>query len=245
MSESQDGLLTEGNQTEATQWYADNYKEVVAQKGWKEPNDALKSYTELEKSMGSKVKIPTPESSAEEVSNFYAKIGRPENPDGYEVTGVPDNVQRDEGLEAVMRKEAFDNGIPKAAFEAVMKKYYDSMSQQIAQARQEGETALKTEWADKYDTNLEIAKRFAKEGGDEFMNFLADTGLGNHPVIIKAMFNYGSKTLDDTLIKGDSGGDSKDAYKPQYADSPEMYANGDSDEAKKARAYFEAKGYTY
>lgn len=238
----------EDNQTTTTQtnWYPEEYKDVVAQKGWASANDALKSYTELEKAMGGRVKMPTPESSAEEVSAFYAKIGRPENPDGYEIKDIPENVPRDENLESLMRKVAFDNGVPKAAFEAQIKSYFDAISQSITQSRVEGENALKGEWKDKYDTNLEIAKRFAREGGEEFFDFLHDSGLGNNPIIIKAFFVYGTKILDDSLIKGEAGGETTDkGYAPQYPDSPEMYTTGDDEESIKAREWFKAKGHRY
>ncbi len=242
-----DGTGTEDNQTTTTQtqnWYSDEYKDVVTQKGWSSANDTLKSYTELEKAMGGRIKVPTPESSAEEVSAFYAKIGRPENPDGYEIADVPENITRDENMESLMRKVAFDSGIPKVAFETQIKKYYEAMSQTLAQAKIEGENALKGDWKDKYDTNLEIAKRFAQEGGDEFVKWLKDTGVGNLPVVIKAFFTYGTKTLSDSLIQGD-GVVKKDDYRPKYPDSPAMYASGDDEESQKGRAWHEARGYHY
>lgn len=236
------------NQTQGTQtenWYPEEYKDIVAQRGWSGSGDVLKSYVNLDKEMGGRLKMPTPESSAEEVSAFYAKIGRPENPDGYEIKDVPENVPRDEGIEAVMRKVAFENGIPKAAFEAQVKSYLDAMSQSITQARVEGENALKGKWKDKYDTNLEIARRFAKEGGEEFFEYLEKSGIGNLPVVVEAFYLYGTKTLDDSLIRGDAAGEPKTDYVPKHINSPEQYETGDDDDSKKARAYFRAKGHVY
>jgi len=247
--EPQGDLLTAseaepGNQTETTQWYSDEYKDVVTQKGWASANDTLKSYTELEKTMGGRVKIPTPESSAEEVSAYYSKLGRPENPDGYEIKEIPDNVPRDENMESLMRKVAFDSGIPKAAFEAQVKSYYETMSQTLAQAKTDGETALKGVWKENYGANMEVAKRFAREGGDDFFDFLHKSGLGNNPIVIKAFYTYGTKVLDDSLIKGTAAG-KDDSYKPKYPDSPSMYATGDDEESQRARAWHEANGYQY
>lgn len=36
-----------------------------------------------------------------------------------------------------------------------------------------------------------------------------------------------------------------DGYRPAYPDSPEMYARGETDEDKKAREWFEDRGYTF
>lgn len=240
----QEGTLVTESQEQTTQsWYPDDYKDVVATKKWKEPVDVLKSYTELEKALGQRVKLPTPQSSAEEISAFYAKIGRPENPDGYEIK-VPDGIPRDENIEASLKQAAFESGVPKAAFESLAKKYYDSISQQMEQSRTQGETALKSEWKDKYDANLEVAKRFAREGGDEFIDFLDKSGLGNNPVVVKAFYNYGTKILDDSLIKGSSP-EKKDNYIPKYPDSPSMYVNDDTPEGAKAREWFKSKGIKF
>lgn len=230
---------------ETTPWYGDEYKEVVTQKGWSNPSDALKSYTELEKAYGGTVKIPTEESSPDEKSAFYTKIGRPENPDGYEIKDVPDNIPRNEGFEAVMRKVAFEQGVPKLAFEAQAKSYFDALSQDIAQARVEGENALKGEWKENYSTNLEIARRFAREGGEDFLKLLDETGLGSNPVFVRAFFGYGTKTIDDSLIKGESSGDKTGEWKPPYVGSPEMYATGDDEESQKAREWFKQRGHIY
>jgi len=237
---------------EPTSWHADEYKEIVTQRGWSAPDDVLKSYVNLDKEMGGREKLPTAESSADEISAFYTKVGQvcpalivPDNADGYEIKDVPENVPRNEMMEVAMRTVAKEQNIPKIAFEAQVKRYYDALSQQIAQARVEGENNLKGEWKDKYETNLEIAKRFAREGGEEFIGFLEASGIGNNPVVIKAFYNYGTKTLDDSLIKGVPATTKKDEYKPAYPDSPAMYAFGDDEDSKKARAYFEARGHKY
>jgi hypothetical protein len=51
--------------------------------------------------------------------------------------------------------------------------------------------------------------------------------------------------MGDTLIKGDVVDPDKAAWQPQYPNTPEMYAAGEDEESKKARAWFEAKGHKY
>ena len=245
--EPQGDLLNSGNQAETTpQWYGEESKELVENKGWKTADDALKSYGELEKTMGSRVKMPSPESSADEIRAFYQKTGCPENPDGYELT-VPEGLEgmRDEGLEGVLKGVAHEQGVSKQAFEQIVGKYYEAMNEQMQQSREQGETALKQEFGEAYTENVEIANRFFDTCSEEFCSLVKDSGLANNPVFIKEFLNKGKQTMADTIIKGDVNGNVEEGYKPAYPDSPSMYATADGPEGEKARAYFVSKGHKF
>lgn len=231
--------------TQETKWYSDAYKDVVAKKGWKTGDDALKSYTELEKSFGGRVKLPSPESSAEEIRAFYQKTGCPENPDGYELKDLPADIARNEDAEKAVRQIAYDFGVSKQAFESIVKGYYEKLATDMQKSREDGERALRQELGDKYDAELNIARSFCKTCSNEFKDLLEKTGLGNNPVFIKEFINKGKQTMGDTLIRGHQEGNKEESYIPQYKDSPEMYKSGEDDESKKARAFFEAKGFKY
>lgn len=60
---------------------------MVQNKGWKSPEDALKSYQSLERLRGvpedQLIRTPGADASDEEWSEVYAKLGRPEKPEGY------------------------------------------------------------------------------------------------------------------------------------------------------------------
>ena len=232
--------------TSDQQWFTEDYRDVVQQKGWASPSDAIKSYTELEKAFSSRVKMPTPESSAEEIRAFYQKTGCPENPEGYEIQ-VPEELapMRDEQAEQEFRQIAHEMGISKQAFETIAKKYYDSIAEGMHAQREAGERQLREEFGDKYDENVAIAQRFAQNMSDEFREVLETSGLGNNPVVIKEFIELGKKTMGDSLVRGETSNPDDKAYVPYYKDSPEMYASGEDEESKKARAYFEAKGFKY
>ena len=238
-------LISEPSTT-TEQWYGDEYKEVVEKKGWKAPTDALKSYVELERTFSGRVKMPTPESSAEEIRQFYQKTGCPENPDGYEIQVAEEAARfRDEAAESELKKVAHEMGVSKQAFEAIVGKYYEQMSTSMIKSREASESALKEEFGDKYDENLSLAQRFAKTRSPEFLELMETTGLGNNPIIIKEFLNMGKAIASDTLIKGEVGDPDKAGWKPAYPDSPEMYAGGDDEDSVKSRAYFTDRGYKY
>ncbi len=250
--EPQDSLLSADNQTETTQWYSEKHKELVAQKGWENSDGVLESYSELEKSTGSKIKLPTPESSKEEISAFYDKIGRPVNAEGYELArpDLPEGMTYNESFEKAITAIAYEEGISKQQLQTLSKAFneyqiqeFTNFSSELQRTQEEGERSLKEEWGVKYDENLEVAKRACKElGSDEFNQLLIESKLGNNPIFIKTFREIGLKIMDDTLIKGTQGDKTKDEYVPAYKDSPEMYKNDTSEEGEKARVWFKARG---
>ncbi len=245
-NEAQESLLVADKPVETTSWYGEENKEVVERCGWKTPDDAIKSYRENEKMNSGRVKMPTPESSAEEIRAFYQKTGCPENPEGYEVT-APEEVSklRDEGIENAMKVIAHEQGVSKQAFEKIVNGYYERLADDLRVGREAGETALKQELGDKYDESLKIAQRFCETCSDEFRTLLEQTGLGNNPIFIKEFIEKGKQTMSDTLVKGTQDGDKTEDKKIRYPNSPEMYASGEDDESKEGRAYHEARGHKY
>lgn len=55
-------------------WYSDEYKEVVENKGFKDANDVLKSYANLEKVSSNSIRIPSAEAGKEDLEAFYSKL---------------------------------------------------------------------------------------------------------------------------------------------------------------------------
>ena len=244
MAESEDNLLVADQTATQTNWkdsVAEEHRSGIAK--FSQVGDLAQGYLELEKSASSKIKLPAAESSEEELSAFYDKIGRPENPEGYEIT-LPEGETPDEEFITTMRNIAHKSGVPKIMFESLVKGYLEFLDGRLHRSQEEGERTLHQDWGANYDANLAIAQRACKHfGGDDFVKLMKDTGLGNHPVFVKTFLEIGKVNLDDTLIKGAPTG--KEEYVPKYKDSPEMYATGEDEESKKARAYFEARGHKY
>ena len=242
-------LLGGSEPAQTTPWYGEESAALVTNKGWKTPDDALKSYSELEKMSSGRVKMPTPESSAEEIRAFYQKTGCPENPDGYEVT-VPEGLEayQDKGIEDAMKVIAHEQGVSKQAFESIVKGYYEKLNADMHASKEAGEAELKAELKDGYDEGIKIANRFFDTCSEEFCSLVKASGLANNPIFIKEFISKGKQTMADTLVKGDGGGDGKPKegeYQPKSINSPEMYAFGDDEESQKARAWFTARGHIY
>ena len=72
-----------------------------------------------------KIALPGEKATKEEISAFHARLGRPENPEGYEFKSVEalKEVERNVELDHGMKKIFFDEGVSKAAGERIVAKY--------------------------------------------------------------------------------------------------------------------------
>jgi len=85
---------------------------------------------------------------------------------------------------------------------------------------------LKREWQQNYDARLDQAQRaFAQFSTPEFNQIMDDTGLGNHPEVIKAFAKIGAMLGEDKLVVGTGLGrnqismhDAKDQIQANYRD---------------------------
>ena len=227
--------------------------------GFKTKNELAKGYGELYGKMGTAVQIPTEQTPPEEVAAFYRKVGAPEKPEDYELTmpEMPEGLSHDEKFEMTMRGIACEAGISKAhmkilfdAYNAYRISQHKETEDEGVRLIAEGDKALHEKWSVDYQKNFEIVDRACadlipnEELRTQFAELVTSKGLRNNPVFAEVFLGIGKSMLDDTLTKGQlPQGDP--GYTPASPSAPDMYAFGDSDDCKKARAYFRAKGHTY
>lgn len=72
--------------------------------------------------------------------------------------------------------------------------------------KEEAEKQLKEEWGDKYEGNLNIARKaIIHFGGDkvkELTEAIDRSGIGDDPVFIKFMYEIGKNLVEDNFIIG-------------------------------------------
>lgn len=142
---------------------------VVTTKGFKGPGDLLNSYVNLEKLVGGD-KVPWPKDGDEAGWNaLYAKMGRPEKPDGYKIP-IPEGVPGDFAKSA---SEAFHkHGLSAKQAEGLGGWWNETMKAQheaaetAFDARVEKEFGeVKAAWGGAFEQNAEIARRAARQFG--------------------------------------------------------------------------------
>jgi hypothetical protein len=148
----------------------------------------------------------------EDWGDFFNKIGRPEEPAGYEFEPVdlPEGTPFDEGMLDQFKEIAHNAGLTGKQANELQKWYMEQTGNQfegmIRNAEDDmanAQTALRTEWGNAYDQKLNQAMRAIREfGGDRLAEELDATGLGNNVEIVKAFANAGEKIMGDTTIEG-------------------------------------------
>lgn len=198
-------------------WYSKiedpDLKSYTEKKNWKDPIEAVKSYREAEKRLGTSISLPKENATPEELNAFYAKIGRPETPEAYQLP-VPEG--QDTAFAQSMAKIMFDTGVPAKSAQALAMAWNEYQAQQAqlyeaeqAKAEQEQMATLKNEWGAKYETNEVIAKNAVKAFGispeqiDQLQQAMGFDGT------MKFFQNLGSKIGEDKFIGNDTGVGSK------------------------------------
>lgn len=163
-----------------------------------------KAFVDTKKMAGGMVKIPGPETTDEELDTFYSKL-RPESADKYEIQreGFPEGLEYDEKMEKLFLDEvAFPNGLSKRQAQSAIEwwnKMAVAMNDEMSNAKQEAQEALKQEWGQGYDANMGLAKQVAQKlGGQEYADGLGD--MDN--ITLKILSQIGKMTGDDSVVKG-------------------------------------------
>jgi hypothetical protein len=170
---------------------------------FKSADDLAKSYLEANKLLGKRMT----ELNAEEAQYFKSLIGVPGESDAYK---LPDGLTED--TSKWYKDVALKAGLTQDQAKHVIDSYIELERQQMSQAelsqRQEQQAwveSLKKEFGTAFDKQVEIAKRGVKAFGDESLtNLLNETGLGDHPAVVKMFAKIGRELLEDKIIKADS-----------------------------------------
>lgn len=201
---------------------ADTAKSVAP---FKTEADLAKGYANLSKMLGGeKIPVPRDETDHEAWSQVWNRLGRPEQPDGYE---VPDDYKDaiDQSQAREFFTKAHEMGLTKRQAAELM--HFDMARAAAARdgvARQEQQTVesmkseLKAEYGPAIDDKLRIAREFVVKftGGDpELAKEVANSPFFNDPKVVKMLVNAGQALMSDP-IKG-KGASAQFALSPAEA----------------------------
>lgn len=174
-----------------------------------------KSYVNLERMLGGdKVPVPKDAEDKEGWDRFYAAAGRPEKPEDYKLerpSQLPEGVSVDEAGETFLKQFAHQNGWNQRQFDAAYKTFLEREQQKVA--------AWSKSQRDSYDEGMRALQLTGNK--DEILNLAAATkqqyfdddavarldaaGLGNDPVIIRALAKIGKDLTGHQVLKGRGG----------------------------------------
>ncbi|MBQ9236236.1 MAG: hypothetical protein IJ184_07240 [Alphaproteobacteria bacterium] len=196
--------LETSSQAEWTEGLPQETLKMVADKGWKSPQDVLKSYQSLEKSTGNKFSIPKAD-DADGWKKLDAKLGCPETIEGY---ALKDVVEADIPFIDDFKSAALETGLRPAQVEKIYNWYkarQDKLTQDFNALVEKDKEAIKAEWGDDYSKNEELMKRGVRvlELPEEMLTNI-EVSIGTKAFMQMAK-RLGEAVSEDT-VKGLGGG---------------------------------------
>ena len=187
-----------------------------------------KSYVNAVKKIGGDpanlVSLPQ---EGESWDNFYNQTGRPETPEGYEFgeDGGDLDFYRSAVHQIGLTQEQATDMLD--LYSSVQEEQNEASEKATADFAVDSQIELKREWQQNYDAKLDQAQRaFAQFSTPEFNEIMDETGLGNHPEVIKAFAKIGSMIGEDKLVVGTGLGrsqmsvhDAQDQIQSKYRDA--------------------------
>ncbi len=181
-------------------------------------NALAKSFVNAQSMIGAdKIAIPGSHATDEDWDTVYSKLGRPENPDGYElaVNGLPEGQEADDDLVKWYRDAVHEVGLTPGQAQKFLDKYNEmsvgrmgvNEADLVAQVQQ-GERDLRQEYGQAFESRIELANAMLDQfGAKEITEIkLADgTALGDHPQVVKAFMeisNYIQNNMGEDSIVG-------------------------------------------
>lgn len=220
----------------------DKSLESIKGKDWTEAGPTLvKNYINGQKMIGGSIRIPGKDAKPEEIAAYREKLGVPATADKYDLK-PPATLEKffTGDLATSFRGMAHKAGYTSEQANALLEWYGSTVGvaqNTLAMSGKDAAAVLKTEWGGAYEKNLTLAQRAVREaGGTELLKYLDDTGLGNHPALVRAFARMGLLMAEDGSIPGDIVGvpgpaeaqakinaimaDPKDLYHGKFAGTP-------------------------
>ena len=164
-----------------------------------------KSYVNLVKKMG----VPSEQllrlpGEGEPMDDLYNALGRPEDHNGYNLGDFePEQTEN-------FRQFAHELGLNNQQAETIYQAYQQDIAerdqvsqQQFEQFEVDNLNALQQEWGDQFNHNLEMARRaFMNFATPEAVQIVEETGMGNHPELLKVFARIGEVLAEDSVLPG-------------------------------------------
>ena len=178
--------------------------------------DALaKSYINATRMIGQdKIVIPTKNSTQEAWDEAYAKLGRPETADKYNLKIESEIVKMDENAIKSFAEQSHKLGLNNQQAEGILDFYKNNMEGTAQQSKIDTETAqaqseqqLRQEWGRDFDAKVQQAGALAKANiNPEVLDMQLQDGtrIGDHPEIIKGFAKIASMMSEDKMVATES-----------------------------------------
>lgn len=148
------------------------------------------------------------DSDREEV---YRRLGRPDTPEGYDISEIVPETYSQDVIEQFKQK-AHEAGMTPDGVKKMAQWYKELEIQQqeaIVKSRREQDERhlleLKRDFGVKFDEEVQNARKALDAYTDKaFRQYMDNTGLGNHPALVKAFAKIGRELSEDKLVQSET-----------------------------------------
>jgi hypothetical protein len=188
----------------------DDLKTEKSLEGFKAIGDLAKGFVETKKLVGQTLRAPAADAPDEEWDKYYKAGGMPNTPEEYKFS-LPDDFKLTKEEEKEVRGMAYRMRLNDKQTQMMV----DLQAQGVADMRKaEREELAKTDkayrekWGANFDRNKAIVSRTLDRIDPEkkIRAFFNETGMGNHPVMIDLIYEWGKRLVEDGLMPGDVAG---------------------------------------
>ena len=183
----------------------------------KDATEVGKYIKELQSFAGKKGDIPKSDATEEEWAEFYGKLGRPENTDGYDFT-IGDEFRELVGEDSApffekavegFKEQAFKMGASADKAEGLVDWYLGMVAQELeesqaaySEAEAEMDKELREEWGESYDGMMTGIEAMLKANGmpEENLQFARESGLLKDPALATTLGKIAARFQDDPEI---------------------------------------------
>ena len=172
--------------------------------------DLAKSYSELEKKLGSSIVKPSEDASEEEKAQFYEQLGKPKTAKEYELK--EDKIGFSELAHKLNLSKDQAQGIYNSFLE-IAENQKKNTEKALKEMFEKTDADLRQKHGDKYSEKITFMKRGIEAyGGKSLGAILQNAGLLYHPEIVNHFILLGEQNAEaQSITKGSNGG--SNAYK--------------------------------
>ena len=205
-------------------WTAHIPQEYAAEKFW-EPlkgkgfGDVLKTYAEAQKFIGGSIRLPgekdAPQDREKKLNDVYAKPGRPESPDKYDLK-LPEvgGIKWDDNAVGMFKQTAHKLGLNSTQLNGLLTMYGEHLKTglpNIEALNQKGAQALQEHWGVNAKRNAIMAENGFKqlalaelgaEGSERLLDAINASGFGSNPDFVRVVARIVSETGEDKYVDG-------------------------------------------
>lgn len=192
---------------------SDELRGAIEPKNWASADDAISAYLDLEKKIGADtISVPGDDASDEQRAAFYKALGRPDAAADYQLA-APEGATLAPETDAWWRETAHKHGLSQKQAEGLMADYYgfekgqkETGAEVIAGEKKAAITALRADWGDQYDANIELGNLAVREVyGEGAAEKLAKSGDGRDPYFTKMAALAGASLAESGRLPGGGG----------------------------------------